>query len=133
MTAYPQPREDVTNAPLIEAWRMGKLMLPRCKDCGTVHFYPKPVCPSCWSDRFEWFEAKGTGKIVAWSLVWKPHHDAFNGEEPIVLVEVGLPEGPTMLSRIVGENRQSAKTGAAVKLVPMPEAARYPLPTFVLA
>jgi uncharacterized protein len=133
MSGYPQPHEDAVNAPLLAGWREGKVMIQRCGGCGKAIFYPKPMCPHCWSDKMGWFQASGRGKIVAWSLVHKPHHPAFDGEVPIVLVEVALDEGVVMLTRIVGADREKARTGAKVVAVPMPDAARYPLPTFKLA
>ena len=30
-----------------------QLLMNRCADCGTWHAPPKPVCPSCLSDRVE--------------------------------------------------------------------------------
>ena len=130
---YPQPREDATNAPLIAGWREGRLMLQRCGDCGRAFFYPRPMCPHCWSEKLAWFEASGRGRIVAYSHVFKPHHPAFDAEAPIVLIEAALEEGALMLTRVVGENRTDARSLMAIALVPMPEAARYPLPTFRLA
>ena len=54
-------------------------------------------------------------------------------EVPIVLAEIALPEGASLLARVVGGDRASVSSGRAVRLVALPEASRYPLPTFELA
>ena len=131
--AYPRPQEDAINAPFLAAWRKGALALQRCRGCGKAIYYPRAMCPYCWSDALDWFEASGRGTVVAHSLVWRPNDESFLPEVPIVLVEVALAEGPLMLTRVVGADREKARAGAAVALVAMPEAARYPLPTFRLA
>lgn len=131
--SYPQPQEDAVNAPFLAAWRKGVLALQRCKGCGKAIYYPRAMCPFCWSADLEWFEASGRGEVVSHSLVWRPNDESFLPEVPIVLVEVELAEGALMLTRVVGADREKARGGAAVTLVPMPEAARYPLPTFRLA
>lgn len=132
LPSYPQPQQDDVNAPLLAGWSEGRLVLQRCVACGRAIFYPRAMCPHCWSTDLGWFEASGRGRVASWSHVWKPDA-AFAAEIPVVLVEVQLEEGVTMLSRIVGANRQSVQTGSSVALVPMPEARRYPLPTFRLA
>jgi hypothetical protein len=133
MSTYPQPREDAINAPLLAAWREGRLALQRCKECGKAIFYPRPMCPHCWSEALEWFDASGRGTIVSYSLVFKPHNEAFDNELPVILVEVELEEKALMLSRIVDAKPDQVRSGLKVKIVPMPDAKRYPLPTFRLA
>ena len=130
---YPQPYEDADNAPFLTAWRKGVLALQRCKGCGKAIYYPRPMCPHCWSADLEWFEASGQGTVVGYGVVWRPNHESFQPEVPVVLVEVALAEGPLMLSRVVGDDREKTRSGAAVRLVTMPDAVRYPLPTFRLA
>jgi uncharacterized protein len=130
---YPAPRETTTNAPMLAAWRAGRLALQRCAGCGLVFWYPRPLCPRCWSQQLEWFDAGGRGSVVSYSLVQRPLHPAFEDEVPIVLAEIALPEGATMLSRIVGDDRDAVVSGSGVRLLELPEAARYPLPTFELA
>lgn len=130
---YPAPHENLTNAPLLRAWRHGRLVLQRCPSCGLVFFYPREMCPRCWSPEPAWIEAAGTATVVCFSLIWRPLHPAFEDEVPIVLAELALPEGAALLARIVGTDCSTVKTGGGVRLLRLPEAARYPLPTFELA
>ncbi|WP_457090352.1 Zn-ribbon domain-containing OB-fold protein [Microvirga sp. P5_D2] len=130
---YPRPVEDEDNRPLLEAWRQGRLMLQQSKSGGPVFFYPRPICPYTGSTDLVWKEASGRGRIVSFSIVMRPNHPSFNEEVPIILAEIALEEGANMLARVITSDANSVESGGAVELMPMPEAARYPLPTFRLA
>lgn len=131
--SYPSPREDADNAAFLASWRRGELLIQRCDGCGKSIFYPRPMCPHCWSERLESCKASGRGRIVSYSLVRRPNDPAFNDEVPIILVEVALEEGALLLARIVGCDPASVKSGLAVALPPVDVCARYPLPVFHLA
>ena len=130
---YPSPREDADNADFLASWRTGDLLIQACNDCGASVFYPRPVCPHCWSDQLQSRKASGKGRIVSYSLVQRPNDPAFNDEVPIILAEVALVEGALMLARVVGCDPAKVKSGLAVTLPPAEVCARYPLPVFHLA
>ena len=127
---YPVPPEDEDNRPMLDAWREGRLVLPECQNCGRAFFYPRPLCPHCWSDALGWREASGEATIVSFSLVRRPNDPAFFDEAPIVFAELMLAEGVPMLARIVDVAPESVASGMRVSLVRPPRAARYGLPTF---
>lgn len=134
LPAYPQPRETPVNRPFLEAWRdEGVLLVQRCEDCRHVYFYPRPFCTRCFSDDVGWLTTRGLGTVLAFTCVHRPNHPSFFDEVPIVLAEVALPEGTTLLTRVVGDNRTDITAGAALKLVSGEVRRRYPLPTFKLA
>jgi uncharacterized OB-fold protein len=130
--AYPQPYRDGDNAPFLDGWHDGKLLLQRNRQGGPLFFYPRPVCPFTGSDDLVWVEASGRGVIVSFSIVHRPNHPAFNEEVPIILAEVQLEEGAGLLARIVGCDVDSVKSGMKIKLLSSENARRYPLPTFEL-
>ena len=127
---YPRPLEDADNRTMLEAWREGRLVVQRCGECGRAASYPRPLCPHCWSERLVFEAASGRGVIVAWSLVHRPNHESFFAEAPIVLAEIALQEGTSVIARVVCAPG-AARSGTPVELVPEPQ--RYPLPTFRLA
>jgi len=127
---YPKPREDADNAAFLAAWRSGRVLLQQCDACGTTFFYPRPVCPRCWSERLSRRESTGRGQIVSYSLVHRPNDPAFNGEVPIVLAEVALQEGATMLGRIVDCDPAMVASGIEVEVPPDAADRGYPLPVF---
>ena len=130
---YPQPIADEQNRPMLDGWKAGKLLLQHCRSCATTYFYPRAMCPHCWSDDIEWREASGDGSVVSFSLIYRPNQASFNAEAPIALAEIRLAEGAAMLARIVGAPPEAIRTNAAVRLSRDPnEVARYPLPVFHL-
>ncbi len=127
---YPQTRPTITNAPLLEGWKRGELMLQHCGDCKAVIFFPRELCPQCWSDKLEWKRSNGRGKIVSFARVYKHVTPPFAEEAPTILAEIALADGVAMMARVATTDVAAVSSGMAVELVPMPEAARYPLPTF---
>ncbi|HZS83508.1 MAG TPA: OB-fold domain-containing protein [Stellaceae bacterium] len=130
MSAYPQPHADADNHPLIEGWREGRLMIQVCGGCSHTFFYPRPLCPYCWSAELSWKAASGRGTIVSFSLVNRPNAPAFFAEVPIILAEIRLDEEVLLIARVIAREASSIRSGLPVELVSGPEAARYPLPTF---
>jgi uncharacterized OB-fold protein len=130
--AYPQPFRDYDNATFLDGWHEGKLLLQRSRQGGPFFFYPRPLCPFTGSDDLVWVEVSGRGVIVSFSIIHRPNHPAFNEEVPIILAEVELEEGATLLARIVGCDATVVESGMRIKLLPPEKARRYPLPTFEL-
>jgi len=128
--SYPQPGQDKDNEAFLTAWRAGRLMLQHCQACGRSIFYPRAICPYCWSDALLWKEAQGRGTVSSFSLVRRPNDAAFFDEVPIILAEVHLAEGATMIARLIASDPGVVAIGAEVVLVDAAEAKRYPLPTF---
>jgi len=127
---YPQPVTDADNRPFLEGWAEGRLMLQTCGGCGRVFFYPRPLCPHCWSDKLAWHAASGRGKVVSFSLIYRPNHPSFFDEVPIILAEVELAEQVPILARIVEVEADAMRLGLEVELLAPRDAPRYPLPTF---
>lgn len=128
--AYPPVRETPENEAMLKAWReQGELLLQQCGECGAQIYYPRAVCPHCWSFRLDWVAAEGSGKIVSFSRVHRGLPDVFMDEVPIVLAEIALAEGVLMIARVICD-AETVATGDAVRLLPAREAASYPLPTF---
>lgn len=129
-TAYPQPHADSDNRHFVESWREGRLVLQKCGSCGRAFFYARPLCPYCWSDALTWLPSAGDGELVSFSLIHRPNHSSFFEEVPIVLAEIHLVEGVTLLARVVDVAPDSLHVGMPVCLISTSEAKRFPLPTF---
>lgn len=130
MTAYPQPRPDADNAAFLAAWKEGRLLLQSCPACRSTFFYPRAMCPTCWSTALEEKVSGGHGQVVSYSVIWRPNDPAFNDEVPILLAEVAVAEGATLIARIIGVDHQKLHSGLAVTLPPPEVGRRYPLPVF---
>ncbi|RWI88869.1 OB-fold domain-containing protein [Mesorhizobium sp.] len=131
-SSYPQPVQDEDNAAFLSAWREGKILLQRSRSGGPVYFYPRPICPYTGSRDLVAVVASGRGRIVSFSLIHRPNHPSFNDEVPIILAEIVLEEGASLLGRIIAKDVSAVTIGALVETLPVPDASRYPLPTFRL-
>jgi uncharacterized OB-fold protein len=97
----PGPTRTQLTAPFWEAARKGRLILQECDACGKSVFYPRAICPHCWSDKLHWRDASGRGRLKSYSVVHRPGHPAWGAVVPYAIGLVELEEGPTMLSQIL--------------------------------
>ena len=79
-------------------------MIGSCKSCGKVHWYPRAICPHCFSDKTELKEAKGTGEIYTFSVMKR-------SKIPYAIAYVQLDEGPKMMTNIVDTDLDAIKIG----------------------
>jgi uncharacterized protein len=93
--------EDDTRA-FWDGAREGHLLIRSCRACGVAHYYPRPFCPSCWSDDVEWVEASGRATLYTGSTVYRNDLPPFHEQVPYVAAVVELAEGPRMMTRLVG-------------------------------
>jgi uncharacterized OB-fold protein len=55
--------------------------------------------------------------VVTFAVVRRPHHVRFAEHVPVVLAVVELPEGPQVVSSLVGEDRLDVAVGDTVAVV----------------
>lgn len=89
--------------------------LPRCGDCGTFHFYPKPVCPKCGGAKLDWAAASGGGCVYSFSVVHRAPSAAFKEQLPYVIAIVKTDEGPHLLSRVEGIAPEAVAIGLRLR------------------
>ena len=107
----PAPIVNAESQPFWDAAQERKLLFKHCGACGKSHFFPRTLCPFCFSDETEWREASGTGTLYAHSTLRR------GAPEPYTLAYVTLAEGPHMLTNIVDGEDSALTIGQAVKLV----------------
>ena len=93
-------------------------MLPRCTSCNRVHWYPRIICPHCYSSSIEWFEASGEGFIQTYAMQNRAF-GAWAEETPYATAYIDLKEGDRMFTALRGvdaENPESIQIGAKVKI-----------------
>ena len=95
----------------------------RCKSCGKLHWYPRPVCPFCQGDT-EWSSLSGLGTIYSVTVTRKA------GPIPYALAYVTLDEGVTMLTNIVDCDLDQVKIGHRVQVVFKPAEGGAMIPMF---
>ena len=80
----------------------GELRVQRCNNCGRHYFYPRPFCPTCWSDDVAWKEASGRGTLYTYSIVHVNDLPPFAERVPYVAAVVELDEGPRVMTNVEG-------------------------------
>jgi uncharacterized protein len=112
----PRPVPTPTNVsrPFWEGTKQGKLLLQRCRACGTHQHYPRPVCMRCMSRELEWTEASGRGTVYSYTVTHLPP-EGFEGREPYVLVSVDLAEGARMLGTLLDVAPDAVRIGMPVR------------------
>ena len=97
----PRPLSPELTRPFWEAARGHTLVMPRCKTCDHLFFYPRSECPRCLSANLEWVRVSGRGRLHSFTIVQQPANAAFRGDVPYVYAVVQLDEGPRLVSNVV--------------------------------
>ena len=92
---YPAPVGNPETVPFWEAAKNGKFMIKRCTACGEPHYFPRSICPFCFSDKTVWEESSGEATIYTFSHMRK------SASGPYVIAYVTLKEGPSLQTNIV--------------------------------
>lgn len=87
-----------------------RLLYGHCSDCGKPHYYPRRICPYCFSSTVEWKESSGLGTLFAFSLFRR-------GRPPYVSAWVTLDEGVTLMTNITDCDAGSLQIGNRVEVV----------------
>jgi hypothetical protein len=119
--ATPRPRTDLPTIeddtrPFWDAAAEGKYLLRTCRACGAVHHYPRPFCPTCWSDDVDWTEASGRATLYTWSTVFMNDLPPFNERLPYIAAVVDLEEGPRVMTNLIDCDGVELSIGMAVKV-----------------
>jgi len=97
----PMPVVNPWARPFWDGMRKEKLMLQKCSDCAKFIFYPRIVCPHCFSDNLEWAQSNGKGTVYSYTVVENNAPSFFQDEMPFVVALIRLQEGVQMMSNIV--------------------------------
>ena len=127
----PIPTITPEAAPYWEGARQGKLLLQRCGACDALRFYPRTLCPSCWSDRVEWTEASGRGSVHSFTVIHRAPTAAFASQVPYVVALIDLQEGPRMMANVIGDGARDLRIDDAVRVTFEQRAGGFMLPQFV--
>jgi uncharacterized OB-fold protein len=120
------PEQSPETKPYWDAAAKGQLLIKKCNACGEPHFYPRSLCPFCFSGDTAWVAASGKGTIYSYSVMRRV-------PVPYVVAYVTLAEGPTMISNIVDCDLNAVKIGQAVKVTFKPSDGGPLVPMFTPA
>lgn len=109
----PKPLVDTDSREYWEGLARGELRIQRCDTCSRHVFYPRAICPHCFSGELSWITATGKGIIYSYTVAHQAY-GRFGEETPFVIAIVELEENVRMMTRIVGSPREHITIGAPV-------------------
>ena len=93
----PQPESDF----YWERCKEGELWLRHCKSCDKTYFYPRDLCPMCFSRDTDWIQTDGKGTLHTFAIVHRGPTPAFRDKAPYVTAVVELQGGARMPTNLV--------------------------------
>jgi uncharacterized OB-fold protein len=105
------PSPDLETQPFWDGCKEGRFLIRHCNACGEDHFYPRPFCPTCWSDDVAWKEASGRATLYTFSIVHQNDLPPFGERVPYVAAIIDLEEGPRVMTNIEGVEHDALRIG----------------------
>ena len=97
----PNPLHREASLPFWEGAKRHELVMPRCKMCDRLFFYPREACPECLSPEIDWVKVSGRGRLHSFTVIHQPANPAFQEDVPYIYAMIQLDEGPRMISNLV--------------------------------
>ena len=119
MNEYAKPLPEMNDGTRAywDACKEHRLVLPKCRSCGEIYFFPNDFCPHCLSEDIEWIEASGKGKIHTYSIVERPPSPQFSEDVPYIVAIIELEEGPRMMSNVLEMSHEDIRIDMPVEIV----------------
>jgi uncharacterized protein len=124
------PSTDPSTQPFWDAAAQGRLLISVCHDCHHRFFYPRPFCPTCWSESVGWLQASGRAQLYTWSVVYINDLPPFRSRVPYVAAIAELEEGPRMETNIVDCEFDGLYVGMALEVQFRAESGVPSIPVF---
>jgi hypothetical protein len=86
------------------------LMALRCSKCNAFVWPPRPICPKCFEDKFEWIQLEGRGKLLTYTVIHFPPTQ-FQALAPYAVGIVRLAEGPQLPGMIRNVKHDDLRIG----------------------
>ena len=112
--AKPLPTIDAGSRPFWDATKEHRLSIPKCRDCGQHHFYPRELCPHCHSDALDWVDVSGKGEVYSFTIARKPAGPVYADDVPYIIAMITLNEGPRMLTNLIVDDVEAVRIGDRV-------------------
>lgn len=113
----PLPVPDPVTKPYWDSVKAHAMQLQQCGDCGKFVFYPRAVCPHCFSRNLQWTPVSGRGKIYGFTISHQKKMPNFGADVPYTIAVVELAEGVRMMTNIVGVEADPSKIKVGMGVV----------------
>lgn len=111
----PQPESDF----YWEKCKEHELWLRHCRACDKAYFYPRDICPECFSRDTDWIQSGGRGTLHTFCIVHRGPTPPFRDRVPYVVAIVELESGARMPTNLVqvDADPEHVKIGMTVAVV----------------
>jgi len=110
----PRPALTQDNAFWFEGARQHRLLIQRCKQCGTLRHPPRPMCSECRSYEWDVLDASGRGTVYSFVVNHYPQVPAFDYPLAVGLIE--LEEGTRLVANVIGVEPSEIQVGMPVEV-----------------
>jgi uncharacterized OB-fold protein/acyl dehydratase len=110
----PRPALTQDNAFWFEGARQHRLLIQRCKQCGTLRHPPSPMCAECRSYEWDVVDASGRGTVYSFVVNHYPQVPAFDYPLAVGLME--LEEGTRLVANVIGIDPGDIRIGMPVEV-----------------
>jgi uncharacterized protein len=110
----PRPALTQDNAFWFEGARQHRLLIQRCKECGTLRHPPRPMCSECRSYEWDVIDASGRGTVYSYVVNHYPQVPAFDYPLAVGLIE--LEEGTRLVANVMGIDPSDIRIGMPVEV-----------------
>jgi uncharacterized protein len=108
----------ITLHAFFEQAREGRLTGIKCASCGALAIPPKELCPQCGRQEWSPVPLSGDGEIASFTVIRiAPRGHA--GDAPYAIAAVRLPEGLSLLGRVVDIPLDDLAVGRKVRFRPL--------------
>ncbi|MDZ4363264.1 Zn-ribbon domain-containing OB-fold protein [Brevundimonas sp.] len=112
-TEFDFPVTDLSR-PYWEAAAQGRLIAPKCDDCGRFFFAPEIACTHCFSLNWTWSSVAGQGEVYSYTTIHRAPQPGMAA--PYVLAAIDLPEGFAMFAHVVDCPSEALVCGLPVQV-----------------
>lgn len=113
----PLPTPDPVTQPYWDSVKAHAMQLQKCAACGKFVFYPRAVCPYCFSRDLRWTPVSGRGKIYGFTISYQKVIQSFAAEVPYVIALVELEEGARLMTNLIGVEPDPSKIRVGMDVV----------------
>ena len=83
-----------------QALKEEKLLYQFCNECENAIFFPRVLCPNCFSENLTWHQSIGKGVIYSYTIVHRSGMPGFKMDVPYAVGLITLDEGFNIMANI---------------------------------
>lgn len=110
------PKIDADSQTFWQGCQEGRLMIPKCEDCGHRFMPPRSLCPKCSSIQIQHEEVSGQGIVYSAVTYHHAFHPGWKEETPYNVSLIELDCGARIFSNVIGIPPEQVRIGMPVQV-----------------